>query len=46
MVYDAARHQSEAVILDARDLAAGPRARLRLGHHVPHSAFTSHVFVS
>lgn len=36
MVYDAARHQSEVVILDAQNLAAGPVTRLPLGHHLPH----------
>ncbi|NTU82661.1 MAG: Apocarotenoid-15,15'-oxygenase [Chloroflexales bacterium] len=36
LVYNAARHESEVVILDARDLGRGPIARLRLGHHVPH----------
>ncbi len=47
LVYDAARHASEVVILDARDLARGPLARLKLDHHVPHGlhgAFTSRVF--
>jgi all-trans-8'-apo-beta-carotenal 15,15'-oxygenase len=36
LVYDAARHASELVILDARDLGRGPVARLPLGHHIPH----------
>jgi all-trans-8'-apo-beta-carotenal 15,15'-oxygenase len=36
VVYDAARHASELVILDARDLTAGPLATLRLDHHLPH----------
>lgn len=36
LVYDAGRHESELVILDARDLGRGPVARLPLGHHVPH----------
>jgi all-trans-8'-apo-beta-carotenal 15,15'-oxygenase len=44
LVYDAARHASELVILDARDLARGPLARLKLDHHIPHGlhgTFTS-----
>lgn len=36
VVYDAERHASDLVILDARDLAAGPLATLRLDHHLPH----------
>lgn len=36
MVYDAARHESDLVILDAQQLHAGPVARLPLGHHLPH----------
>lgn len=48
MVYDAARHASDVVILDARDLGRGPIARLPLGHHIPHGlhgAFTSRVYM-
>lgn len=44
LVYDAARHASELVILDARDLSHGPLARLPLDHHLPHGlhgTFTS-----
>jgi all-trans-8'-apo-beta-carotenal 15,15'-oxygenase len=44
MVYSAAQHQSELVILDAADLQSGTIARLRLSHHVPyglHGCFTS-----
>lgn len=35
-VYDAARHMTDIVILDARDPAAGPLCVLPLGHHLPH----------
>lgn len=48
MIYDAAYHRSEIVVLDAADLAQGPLARLRLSHHVPyglHGCFTPHVFL-
>lgn len=48
MVYDAERHESDVVILDACDVGRGPLARLHLGHHIPHGlhgAFTSRVFV-
>jgi all-trans-8'-apo-beta-carotenal 15,15'-oxygenase len=44
LVYDAVRHASDLIILDARDVARGPLARLRLDHHLPHGlhgAFTS-----
>ncbi|MEA5566376.1 carotenoid oxygenase family protein [Anabaena sp. UHCC 0399] len=55
LVYDAAHHRSDVVILDARDLAKGaiafggakPIARLHLKHHIPyglHGSFTSQVF--
>ncbi|MFV9506842.1 MAG: carotenoid oxygenase family protein [Oscillochloridaceae bacterium umkhey_bin13] len=47
MVYDAAHHHSALVILDARDLQAGPIATLPLGHHLPHGlhgSFSSRVF--
>ncbi len=46
LLYDAARHETEVVILDAQDLARGPLARLGLGHHIPHGlhgAFSSRV---
>lgn len=36
-VYDAAAHASELVVLDARDLAAGPRWTIKLPAHVPPS---------
>jgi all-trans-8'-apo-beta-carotenal 15,15'-oxygenase len=48
MVYDAAQHRSEIVILDAANLQSGAIARLRLSHHVPyglHGCFTSEVFL-
>lgn len=47
LVYDASRHESDLVILDARRPAEGPLARLRLGHHIPHGlhgAFTSRAY--
>lgn len=47
LVYDAARHETDVVILDARRPSRGPLARLRLGHHIPHGlhgAFTSRVY--
>jgi all-trans-8'-apo-beta-carotenal 15,15'-oxygenase len=47
LVYDAARHETDVVILDARQVAAGPVARLPLGHHLPHGlhgSFTPAVF--
>ncbi|BAY24956.1 Retinal pigment epithelial membrane protein [Calothrix sp. NIES-2100] len=48
LVYDAAHHRSDVVILDARDLNKGAIARLHLKHHIPyglHGSFTSEVFV-
>ena len=36
LVYDAAQHRSQLVILDARNVSATPLARLHLKHHVPH----------
>ncbi|KAG8464369.1 hypothetical protein KFE25_003432 [Diacronema lutheri] len=36
-VYDSAAHASEVVVLDARDLGAGPRWSVRLPAHVPPS---------
>ncbi|MGH1392430.1 MAG: carotenoid oxygenase family protein [Trichormus sp.] len=47
VVYDAAHHRSDVVILDARDLQKGAIARLHLKHHIPyglHGSFTSEVF--
>lgn len=44
LVYDAANHRSDVVILDALDITKGPVARLHLKHHVPyglHGSFTS-----
>ncbi|MBD2357605.1 carotenoid oxygenase family protein [Tolypothrix sp. FACHB-123] len=49
LVYDAAHHRSDVVILDARDLNQGAIARLHLKHHIPyglHGSFTPEVFVS
>jgi all-trans-8'-apo-beta-carotenal 15,15'-oxygenase len=48
LVYDAAHHRSDVVILDASDLNKEPIARLHLKHHVPyglHGSFTSELFV-
>lgn len=36
LVYDGEQHRSSVVILDARDLAQGPIARLQMKHHLPH----------
>lgn len=36
LVYDRARNASEALLLDARDIAAEPIARVRLPHRVPY----------
>ncbi len=47
LVYDAAYHRSDVVILDARNLNQGPIARLHLKHHVPyglHGSFTPEFF--
>ncbi|HEY9849453.1 MAG TPA: carotenoid oxygenase family protein [Leptolyngbyaceae cyanobacterium] len=47
VVYDAAYHRSDVVILDARDLNRGPVAKLHLKHHVPyglHGSFTPQIF--
>ncbi len=57
LVYDAADHRSDLVILDAGDFSKGAMsddkslrayARLHLKHHIPyglHGSFTSEVFV-
>jgi all-trans-8'-apo-beta-carotenal 15,15'-oxygenase len=47
LTYEADQHRSDVVILDARDIAHGPIARLRLRHHVPfglHGSFTPQRF--
>jgi all-trans-8'-apo-beta-carotenal 15,15'-oxygenase len=47
LMYDAAAHRSDLVILDARDLNKEPVARLHLKHHVPyglHGSFTPEYF--
>ncbi|MCF4966086.1 carotenoid oxygenase family protein [Nostoc sp. CMAA1605] len=47
VVYDAAYHRSDVVILDARDLDRGVIAKLHLKHHIPyglHGNFTSQIF--
>lgn len=48
LVYDAAHHRSDVVILDARDLSQEPVARLHLKHHIPyglHGSFTPESFI-
>ncbi|MBV9385730.1 MAG: carotenoid oxygenase family protein [Chroococcidiopsidaceae cyanobacterium CP_BM_ER_R8_30] len=48
VVYDAAYHRSDVVILDGRGFSQGPIARMHLKHHIPyglHGSFTSEVFV-
>jgi len=48
LMYDAAKHRSSLVILDARDITKGPVARLHLKHHIPyglHGSFTSNVLL-
>ncbi|MBE9036357.1 carotenoid oxygenase family protein [aff. Roholtiella sp. LEGE 12411] len=48
LVYDAAHHRSDVMILDAGNFHKSPIARLHLKHHVPyglHGNFTSEVFV-
>ncbi|NEP20120.1 MAG: Apocarotenoid-15,15'-oxygenase, partial [Leptolyngbya sp. SIO4C1] len=47
LLYDAAEQRSELAILAAKDITAGPIARLKLKHHVPyglHGSFTSQYF--
>lgn len=47
LVYDAAFHRSDVVILDARNLNFGPVARLHLKHHIPyglHGSFSEQYF--
>jgi all-trans-8'-apo-beta-carotenal 15,15'-oxygenase len=49
LVYDAADHRSDVVILDASDFSKGAIARLHLKHHIPyglHGSFTSEVFAT
>lgn len=48
LVYDAAQHCSQLVILDARNLASAPVAKLNLRHHVPfglHGNWTEQTFI-
>ncbi len=47
MVYSGERRCSDVVILDGREITAGPLARLKLPHHVPyglHGSFVPQVF--
>jgi len=46
-LYDCKHHQTQFIVLDAKDLARGPVARLKLRHHTPygfHGTFTPEVF--
>ncbi|MBD2665057.1 retinal pigment epithelial membrane protein [Richelia sinica FACHB-800] len=48
LVYDAAHHRSDVVILDASDFSQGAVAKLHLKHHIPyglHGSFTPEKFV-
>lgn len=47
LMYDAAAHRSDVVILDGKNLQKGPVARLHLKFHIPyglHGSFTPRVF--
>jgi all-trans-8'-apo-beta-carotenal 15,15'-oxygenase len=47
LIYNAARRCSDLIILDGKDIAQGPIARLQLKHHVPyglHGSFTPEYF--
>jgi all-trans-8'-apo-beta-carotenal 15,15'-oxygenase len=49
VVYDAAYHRSDIVVLDAQNLEKGVVARLHLRHHIPyglHGSFTPRCFNS
>lgn len=46
LMYDAANHRSDVVILEARDITKGPVARLHLKCHIPyglHGSFASDI---
>jgi all-trans-8'-apo-beta-carotenal 15,15'-oxygenase len=43
LLYNAERRCSDLVILDGRDIEAGPIARLKLSHHVPYGLHGSFV---
>jgi all-trans-8'-apo-beta-carotenal 15,15'-oxygenase len=48
LVYNAAHHRSDLIILDAKDLNKTPIARLHLKHHIPyglHGNFTHQTFL-
>jgi all-trans-8'-apo-beta-carotenal 15,15'-oxygenase len=48
LVYDAAHHRSDVLILDASDFSKGAVAKLHLKHHIPyglHGSFTPEKFV-
>ena len=48
VVYEAAQHRTDIVILNAAHLGAGPQARLHLKHHIPyglHGCFTPQVWM-
>ena len=47
LMYDGAKHRSDVVILDARDLNKKPVGILHLKHHIPyglHGSFTPNFF--
>ena len=47
-LYVPEKHITEFVVLDAKDLAQGPLARIVLKHHIPfgfHGTFTPEVFI-
>ncbi len=43
LIYNAERRCSDLVILDGRDISAGPITRLKLAHHVPYGLHGSFV---
>ncbi len=48
MIYDASKHRSDIVILDAENLEKEPLATLHLKHHIPyglHGNWTNEVFI-
>lgn len=47
-LYIPENHTTEFVVLDAKQIHAGPLARIRLKHAIPygfHGTFTPHVFI-
>jgi hypothetical protein len=48
MLFDAGQMRSQLAVFDARDIAQGPVARVKLGHHVPlglHGSFTPELLL-